>query len=260
MRKPVIAGNWKMNHNHIEGSDVFIELNDILKEENFTSNEVSAVIIPPFTAIRSISTAAEASGSLIAFGAQDISTHDSGAYTGEVSGEMLKALGVKYVLVGHSERREYHNDSDPAILTAKVKQVLKYGMTPIFCCGEALDVRQKKEHITFVQNQLKEVLGNFSTDEISQMVIAYEPIWAIGTGETATSDDAEEVCAAIRQWLNDNIDSQTAEKVRIQYGGSVKPDNAAEIMGKANIDGLLVGGASLKANDFAKIIQYGYEL
>lgn len=254
MRKPIIAGNWKMNLDYLQGTDLFLELNKILEDSNFSFNDREVVVIPSFTSIRSIQLASEKSQ--ISYGAQDISANEDGAFTGEVSGSMLKTLGVKYVLVGHSERRQYHSDKCSCVLVKKIKQAFNYGFTPIFCVGEPLEIRQENKQIEHVFSQLEEVLSEFSSDEISKIVIAYEPVWAIGTGETATAEDAEEVCEQIRCYISKNVGEDVALKVRIQYGGSVKSSNAAEIMNKPNIDGLLVGGAALKADEFAKIAQF----
>jgi len=255
-RKPIIAGNWKMNLNYLEAIKCLQELNDYLTDANFDFSKEAVVVVPSFTNLRSVQVFLESENSKIAWGSQDISAHEDGAYTGEVSGTMLKPLGVSYVLIGHSERRQYHVDKDPKILIAKISKTIECGFTPIFCCGEGLEVRKENKQIEFVSEQLNSVLKHFSAEDIEKMVIAYEPIWAIGTGETATDEDAQEVCGAIRKWVAQQFSTELADAVRIQYGGSVKSTNASSLMAKPDIDGLLVGGASLKADEFSKIVMF----
>ena len=238
-RTPIMAGNWKMNLDHVAATSLVQDLGEALKAAGYDSSKSEAVVIPPFTDIRSVATIIDGDKLPIAYGAQDISAHDDGAYTGEVSGTMLSKLGCSYVVVGHSERREYHNESDE-LVNVKAKKAIENGMTPIICCGEDLEVRKAGKH----------------AEQVAKLVIAYEPIWAIGTGETATADDAQEVCQAIREAVKELYGAPTAEAVRIQYGGSVKPANVAEIMAKPDVDGALVGGASLKAGDFSKIVTF----
>src|SRR5260363_86156 len=237
------------------GASLVQDLGEALKAAGYDSSKSEAVVIPPFTDIRPVAIIIDGDKLPIAYGAQDISAHDDGAYTGEVSGAMLSKLGCRYVVVGHSERREYHNESDE-LVNAKAKKVIENGMTPIICCGEALEVRKAGKHVEHTVGQIKADLDGISAEQVAKLVIAYEPIWAIGTGETATADDAQEVCQAIREAVKELYDAPTAEAVRIQYGGSVKPANVAEIMAKPDVDGALVGGASLKAGDFSKIVTF----
>lgn len=254
-RTPIMAGNWKMNMDHVAAVSLVQDLGHALVEKDYDAARSEAVVIPPFTAIRSVQTLVEGDKLPLAWGAQDISAHDDGAYTGEVSGAMLSKLGCRYVVVGHSERREYHGESDE-LVNAKARKIIEHGMTPIICCGESLEVRKAGKHVEHTVAQIEGALKDIPAEQVAALVIAYEPIWAIGTGETATADDAQEVCGAIRKAVRDLYDEQTAEAVRIQYGGSVKPGNVVEIMSKPDIDGALVGGASLKAGDFADIVTF----
>ena len=254
-RKPILAGNWKMNMDHLEANHLVTSLGAALADLGYDPEKSEAVVIPPFTDIRTVQTVIEGDKLPIAYGAQDVSTHDEGAYTGDISTGMLTKLGCTYVVVGHSERREYHGESNE-LIGEKAKKILDAGMLPIMCCGEALEVRKEGKHVEFVLGQIDAMLANLSADEVAKSVIAYEPIWAIGTGETATADDAQEVCGAIRVRIGELFDEATAESVRIQYGGSVKSSNVKEIMSKPDVDGALVGGASLKAEEFAKIVAF----
>lgn len=254
-RTPIMAGNWKMNLDHLEATSLVQKLAWTLKDLKHDYENVEVAVIPPFTDIRSVQTLVDAEEFDIKYGAQDVSVHDSGAYTGEVSTAMLSKLGVSYVVVGHSERREYHGESNE-LIGQKAKKVLDAGMTPIMCCGEALEIRKEGTHVEYVLGQIDEMLKDLSAEEVAKSVIAYEPVWAIGTGEVATPEDAQEVCGAIRNRIVELFDDATAEAVRIQYGGSVKSDNVKEIMAKPDVDGALVGGASLKADEFAKIVTY----
>ncbi len=249
-RTPLIAGNWKMNLTHLEGQALVEELNDALQNHDFAAVEVA--VLPPFVDIRTVQTVIDANSSKIGLGAQDISQHESGAYTGEVSGGMLKALNCTYAAVGHSERRQYHGE-DEAITNAKVKAALSNGISPILCVGEPLEERKAGKHVEYTLAQLEGGLEGLSADQAKQVVVAYEPVWAIGTGEVATPEDAQEVCGAIRDTLSALFDPETAQAVRVLYGGSVKSDNVADIMAKEDIDGALVGGASLKAGEFAAL-------
>lgn len=252
-RKPLIAGNWKMNMNHLEAIQLVNDLGNLLKDAGRTDVEV--LVVPPFTDIRSVQTVIEADGFDIKYGAQDISVHEKGAYTGEISGDMLKTLKCSYVLVGHSERREYHNESSE-LVGQKAQVVLNAGMSPIICCGEPLEVRREGKHVEFVLEQLRIAFEGISYEDAKRTVVAYEPIWAIGTGEVATSEDAQEVCGAIRQFLAEIYDAELAQGLRVLYGGSVKSSTIAELMSQPDIDGALVGGASLKAEEFAKIATF----
>lgn len=252
-RKPLIAGNWKMNMNHFEAIALVQKLAFALNEADFAA--VDVVVLPPFTDLRSVQTLIEADRLDIAFGAQDCSPHDNGAYTGDVSAAMLAKLGCRYVLAGHSERRQYHAETD-AIVNAKTRTILRHEMTPIVCVGEGLDIRQAAEHVAFVTAQLDGSLEGLRAEQIAELVIAYEPVWAIGTGEVATPQDAAEVCGALRTRLRDQHGAACADQVRILYGGSVKANNIAEIMAEAPIDGALVGGASLDPDEFVSLIRY----
>jgi triosephosphate isomerase len=211
--------------------------------------------VPPFTDLRSVQTLVDGDRLSITYGAQDVSTKDSGAYTGEISASMLAKLGCSYVVVGHSERREYHAESDD-VVNAKAHQALAAGMTPIVCVGEGLEVRQAGEQVPYTLAQVDGSLAGFSAKQVAGLVVAYEPVWAIGTGEVATPDDAQEVCAAIRERVRETHDDAAADGVRILYGGSVKAANVAGIMAQADVDGCLVGGASLDADEFGGICRF----
>jgi triosephosphate isomerase len=249
-RKPLIAGNWKMHLNHLEAIALVQKLAFTLKEELF--HTVQVAVLPPFTDIRSVQTLVDGDRLLIEYGAQDLSPHDAGAYTGDVSGVMLAKLGCHFVVVGHSERREYHREDD-ATVNAKIVAAYRHGITPILCVGEGLDVREEGGHIPHCTNQLDAALAKIPAEQAESIVIAYEPIWAIGTGKVATPDDAQAVCVAIRARLEQLYSPELAAGVRILYGGSVKATNAVEILAQPDIDGALVGGASLDVEDFAGI-------
>ena len=246
-RKKIVAGNWKMNMTPSAAVKLVEELKPLV-----ASDEVEVVYCVP--AIDIIPAMEAAKGSNVAVGAENMYFEEKGAYTGEISAEMLVDAGVKYVIIGHSERRDYFKEDD-ALLNKKVKKALEAGLTPILCCGETLEQREMGITLDWIRMQIKSDLVGVSAAQVASMVIAYEPIWAIGTGKTATSDQAEEVCGAIRACIAEIYDDATAEAVRIQYGGSVNAANAAELFGKPDIDGGLVGGASLKA-DFGKIVNY----
>jgi triosephosphate isomerase len=252
-RRPIIAGNWKMNLNHLEAILLVQKLAASLNERQL--DEVEVAVLPPFTALRSVQTAIEGDKIRIRYGAQDVSPYPAGAYTGDISGPMLAKLGCTYVVVGHSERRQYHHEDD-ALVNAKAKAVFTVDMTPILCIGEGLDVRAAGEHLEHCYRQLDGGLDGLKAEQVKQLVIAYEPIWAIGTGKTATPEDAQEVCGAVRSRLAERYGGDVAEAVRIQYGGSVKAANIAAIMAQPDIDGALVGGASLDAEEFASICRY----
>ncbi|TSD95301.1 triose-phosphate isomerase [Skermania sp. ID1734] len=249
-RKPLIAGNWKMNLNHLEAIALVQKLAFALPEKYFS--RVDVAVIPPFTDIRSVQTLVEGDKLLLTYGAQDVSVHDSGAYTGEISGSMLAKLGCTFVVVGHSERRQYHHEDDATVL-AKAKAVLKNEMTPIVCIGEGLDVRESGNQVEYNLEQLRGSLKGLSAEDIANVVIAYEPVWAIGTGRVATPQDAQEVCGAIREELVKLADADVAAGVRILYGGSVNAKNVGELVAQPDVDGALVGGASLKADEFATL-------
>jgi triosephosphate isomerase len=250
---PLIAGNWKMNCNHFEAIALVQKLAFTLTPKDFTFVEVA--VLPPFTDLRSVQTLIDADKLRIKYGAQDLSRYEKGAYTGEISGAMLAKLGCSYVLCGHSERRQYHHEDD-ALVNAKVKAAFANSITPILCVGENLDVRKSGGHLDHCMGQLKGSMARIPAEQAASMVIAYEPVWAIGTGEVASPKDAQEMCAAIRAWVSDSRGTDAGASVRILYGGSVKSDNIAPIMAQPDVDGALVGGASLDAGQFAQICRY----
>ena len=249
-QRPLIAGNWKMNLNHLEAIALVQKFAFALPEKYYKKVEV--VVLPPFTHIRSIQTMIDGDELLLVHGAQDLAVKDSGAYTGDVSGPMLAKLGCSYVVVGHSERREHHHEDD-AVVNAKVHAALRNGITPILCVGENLDVRDQSGHVTHCTAQLDAALAKVTDEQAAGLVVAYEPIWAIGTGRVATPADAQEVCAALRAQVAQRYDEATARSLRVLYGGSAKADNIGELMAEADVDGALVGGASLDADGFAKM-------
>jgi triosephosphate isomerase len=255
-RRPLIAGNWKMNLTHLEAIGMVQKLAFSLKEPELEAAEV--VVLPPFTALRSVQTLVTGDKLEVGYGAQDLSVQDSGAYTGEVSGAMLAALACRYVVVGHSERRALHGEDD-AVVAGKVRSSLRHGLVPILCGGEGLEVRRAGEQVAHCTAQLDAALEGLSAEQLTTpgegtgIVIAYEPVWAIGTGEVATPEDAQEVCGALRSRLAERFGAETAGVVRILYGGSVKAANTAGILAGPDVDGALVGGASLDADEFAQI-------
>ncbi|EHK85323.1 triosephosphate isomerase [Saccharomonospora azurea SZMC 14600] len=249
-RKPLIAGNWKMNLNHLEAIALVQKIAFSLPEKYYA--KVDVAVLPPFTDIRSVQTLVDGDKLLLTYGAQDLSPYDSGAYTGEVSGAMLAKLGCTYVVVGHSERREYHGETDE-LVNKKVRAALKHGLSPILCVGEKLDVREAGNHIEHTTSQLLAALKGLKAEQIANVVVAYEPVWAIGTGRVATPADAEEVCAALRSALSDKYGAELAQGMRILYGGSVKSSNVADLVKCDNVDGALVGGASLDGEEFTKL-------
>ena len=253
MRKPLIAGNWKMNLNHLEAIAVTQKLSYSLDDKDYDA--VDVVVLPPFTDIRSVQTLIDGDRLRLSYGAQDLSPDVSGAFTGDISGSMLSKLGCSYVAVGHSERRAIHKEDD-ATINRKIKAALTNEITPIFCIGEELDIREAGNHVAHVLNQLRNGLKGFHKPDLKKIVFAYEPVWAIGTGKTASAADAEEVCAAIRRELVKFGSDEIAEGARILYGGSVKSANIVEIMQQPNIDGVLVGGASLDPEEFARIAKF----
>ena len=254
-RLPLMAGNWKMNLNHIEATGVVQKLAWTLSDYHHDKSKAEAAVIVPFTDIRTVQNLIEGDKMPIRFGAQDVSVHESGAYTGEVSAAMLAKLNCTYVVVGHSERREYHGETDE-LINAKAKAVLAARMTPIICVGEKLPVRRAGGHVAYVLAQIDAVLGGLTAEEVAGLVIAYEPVWAIGTGEVATPADAQEVCGAIRERVASRFGPAAAAAVRIQYGGSVKSSNIVDIMAEPDVDGALVGGASLDPQEFARIVTF----
>ncbi|MGE3286766.1 MAG: triose-phosphate isomerase [Pseudonocardia sp.] len=249
-RKPLVAGNWKMNLNHLEAIALVQKLAWALPEKYYDKVEVA--VLPPFTDIRSIQTMIDGDGLLLVHGAQDLSPHESGAYTGDVSGPMLAKLGCRYVVVGHSERREIHGETDETV-NAKVRAAFTHGLLPILCVGEGLAVREAGGHVAHCTEQLRAALAKVSAEQAASIVIAYEPVWAIGTGRVASAEDAQEVCAALRGALAELYGDAVAGGVRILYGGSVKAKNVGEIAAQADVDGALVGGASLDADEFAQL-------
>jgi triosephosphate isomerase (TIM) len=252
-RMPLISGNWKMHHNHFEAIQTVQKLSYLLTKEDYLTVEVS--VHPPFTDLRSVQTVIESDDIPMALGAQHCHWEEKGAYTGEVSPHFLAKLNVQYVIVGHSERREIFGETDEMV-AKKITAIQNLGMKPIVCVGETLEEREAGQTNDKVLGQLMSVLEGRTAEHVREMVIAYEPIWAIGTGRTATSQDAQDVCAAIRQKIAEAVGKEAAQAVRIQYGGSVKGGNAQELMAMADIDGALVGGASLLPDDFAQIVQY----
>jgi triosephosphate isomerase len=250
-----MAGNWKMNVTHPEAVALVQKLAWILADKKHDYTRTEVVVVPPFTDLRSVQTVVDGDHLSVRYAAQDVSAHDSGAYTGEISATMLAKLGCSYVVVGHSERREYHAESDETV-NAKARQALGADMTPIVCVGEGLDVRKAGEQVPYTLAQVDGSLAAITPQQIASLVVAYEPVWAIGTGEVATPDDAQEVCAAIRERLRETAGDEAADGCRIVYGGSVKAANIAGIMAQPDVDGALVGGASLQAEEFGGICRF----
>ncbi|PKQ28225.1 MAG: triose-phosphate isomerase [Candidatus Anoxymicrobium japonicum] len=251
MRKPIIAGNWKMNLLSRQGATLICDL----WEEIAGYDAVEVVVCPPFVDIPEASKVIEAGEMALGLGAQNMHWEDSGAYTGEVSPEMLLDLGVGYVIIGHSERRQYFGETDQGV-NRKVISAIEHGITPIMCCGETLKQREAGETDDIVTNQVKRGLFQLEREQALNVVIAYEPVWAIGTGKAATASDADDVCATVRRTVAGMYDQDLADRQRIQYGGSVKPSNVDELMAMPNIDGALVGGVSLNAADFARLVRF----
>lgn len=254
-RRPLISANWKMNLNHFEAIKLVQELSYAISRDDVDAVDIS--IHPPFTDLRTVQTTLESDKIPFFLGAQNCHPEKSGAYTGEISNEFLKKLNVKYVIVGHSERRQlFHEDN--AFINQKVKSVLTNEMSPILCVGETLDEREQGLENQVVQDQLKNCLKNVKSEDMESVVVAYEPIWAIGTGQTASSQDAQDMSNMIRNYLGDLYDTEISQKIRIQYGGSVKPNNVFEIISQEDIDGALVGGASLESGSFSEIVKYRF--
>jgi triosephosphate isomerase len=251
-RTPLMAGNWKMNLNHIEAIALVQRLAYTFNADDFAALEVA--VIPPFTDIRSVQTLVDGDKLALKYGAQDIAKADKGAFTGEISGPMLAKLGCTYVIVGHSERREYHGE-DNQVVNLKTQAALRSNLIPIVCVGEGLEVRKARDHVAFTIGQLDEALNGIAAGDVANLVIAYEPVWAIGTGEVATPADAQEVCGAIRARIRE-VYGSAADQTRILYGGSMKADNVAALMLEADIDGGLVGGASLDPDEFVSVCRY----
>jgi triosephosphate isomerase len=247
-----MAGNWKMNLNHIEAIALVQKLAYTFNSDDFSALEIA--VIPPFTDIRSVQTLVDGDKIALKYGAQDLAKADKGAFTGEISGVMLAKLGCTFVIVGHSERRQYHGEDDQTV-NLKVQAALRNGLTPIVCVGEGTEVRNAGDHVAFTLNQLKAALSGVAAGDVANLVIAYEPVWAIGTGEVATPANAQEVCGAIRNQIREVFGS-AADQVRVLYGGSMKADNVAALMKEPDIDGGLVGGASLDPDEFVSVCRY----
>jgi triosephosphate isomerase (TIM) len=254
-RTPLIAGNWKMNMDHVQGITLLQKLAWTLSDAKHDYSRVEVAVFPPFTGLRGVQTLVQGDELKIVYGGQDLSPVDSGAYTGDISGQFLGKLGCKYVLVGHSERRTIHNESDE-LANAKVKAAFRHGLTPILCVGEGLEIRQAGTHVEHTLGQLRADVEGLTAEQAAALVVAYEPVWAIGTGEVAGPEDAQEMCAALRAELSTLFGPDVAAKTRLLYGGSVKANNAASILKERDVDGLLVGGASLDAAEFANIVRF----
>lgn len=251
-RRPLVAGNWKMHLNHLEAIAHTQKIAYSLRPEQ--TDRVDVVVVPAFTALRSVQTLIDGDNLPLAYGAQDLAITAAGAHTGDVSGPMLAALGCRYVIVGHSERRAEHGETDE-IVAAKVLAAYEHGLVPILCVGENVEVRRAGGHVEVVDGQLAAAIDGISPDRAADLVVAYEPVWAIGTGETATPTDAQEMAFAIRDRLARKFGGEIADKIRVLYGGSVKADNAGELFAGADVDGGLIGGASLLAEDFVAIVR-----
>ncbi len=251
MRKQIVAGNWKMNCSLEEGQKLASEVMQLMLDE--VQNETEVILIPPFIHLSSINDQIPFKDKLL-IGAQNCHQNESGAYTGEVSASMIKSCGGSHVIIGHSERREYFGESD-ALLAEKINSVLKNDLTPIFCCGERLESREINTQESVVGEQVRNALFHLSEEQIAKVVIAYEPVWAIGTGKTASAEQAQEMHAFIRKTIAEKYSNETADTISILYGGSVKPENAKEIFSQSDVDGGLIGGASLKSRDFIDIVQ-----
>ncbi|TPG17887.1 triose-phosphate isomerase [Pedococcus bigeumensis] len=254
-RTPLMAGNWKMNLDHLQATHLVQKLDWTLRDGRHDFGAVEVAVLPPFTDLRSVQTLIDGDRLQLKFGAQDLSTHDSGAYTGEISGAFLAKLGCDYVVVGHSERREFHGERDSEV-NAKLQAAGRHGLIPILCVGEPLHIREPRQHVEYVLAQVEACLEGIPAEQARTIVVAYEPVWAIGTGEVATPQDAQEVCAAIRTKLAELYSGDLADGVRVLYGGSVKANNVAAIMAQEDVDGALVGGASIDPAEFASICRY----
>ncbi|MEE8599908.1 triose-phosphate isomerase [Euzebya tangerina] len=252
-RKPIIAGNWKMNLTHLEGIALVQNLSYHLTQDDYDATDVA--VIPPFTSLRSIQTLIEGDRLAIRLGAQSCHHEPSGAYTGEIAAPMLAALACEFVLAGHSERRALFGEDD-GVVNSKIKAILGAEMTPILCVGETLEERDADQVEAVISSQVTGSLAGIAAEDVAGMVIAYEPVWAIGTGRTALASDANDGCGVVRRTVAELHGQDTADAVRVQYGGSVKPGNVAELMSQPEIDGALVGGASLTADDFAVIARF----
>ena len=254
MRTPLMAGNWKMNLNHLEAIALVQKLAFSLTPKDLDA--VECVVLPPFVDLRSVQTLVDGDRLAIRYGAQDLSPHDSGAHTGDVSGPMLAKLGCSYVVVGHSERRQSHGETDE-VVNSKVHAALRHGLTPILCVGEGEGVRELNGQVDHTVDQVCAALAGVSAEQAASVVVAYEPVWAIGTGRTATPEDAQEVCGEVRLTLAELYSRELADAARVLYGGSVKAANVAVLMEQPDVDGALVGGASLDADEFARLCRLG---
>ena len=254
-RVPLMAGNWKANVNHQEAVVLVQKLAWTLRDKKHDYSNVEVAVLPPFTDLRSVQTLVDGDRLEIGYGAQDVSQHDNGAHTGDITATMLTKLGCRYVVVGHSERRADHGETDE-LVNAKAHKAVDNGLTPIVCVGEGLEVRQAGQHVEHTLAQVDGSLAGFKAEQVAELVVAYEPVWAIGTGEVATPDDAQEVCAAIRGRIGEAFSEEATQSVRILYGGSVKAANVAGIMQQSDIDGALVGGASLQVDEFSGICRF----
>ena len=254
MRTPLMAGNWKMNLNHLEAIALVQKLAFSLTPKDLDA--VECVVLPPFVDLRSVQTLVDGDKLDIRYGAQDLSPHDSGAHTGDISGAMLAKLGCSYVVVGHSERRAHHGETDE-VVNSKVHAALRRGLTPILCVGEGEGVRELNGQVDHTVDQVCSALAGVSAEQAASVVVAYEPVWAIGTGKTATPEDAQEVCGEVRLTLEQLYSRELAEAARVLYGGSVKAANVATLMQQPDVDGALVGGASLDADEFARLCRLG---
>ncbi len=254
-RTPLIAGNWKMNMDHVQGITLLQKLAWTLSDAKHDFGRVEVAVFPPFTDLRGVQTLVQGDQLKVVYGGQDLSDQDSGAYTGDISGAFLAKLGCRYVLVGHSERRSIHGESDE-LLNRKLKAAYRHALTPILCVGEGLEIRQAGTHVAHTLDQVRAGVAGLTEAQAAELVIAYVPVWAIGTGEVAGPEDAQEMCAAIRAELAELFDQAIADKIRLLYGGSVKASNAAAILRERDVDGVLVGGASLDPAEFANIVRF----
>ena len=254
-RTPLIAGNWKMNMDHVQAITLLQKLAWTLQDARHDFGRVEVAVFPPFTDLRGVQTLVQGDDLKLVYGGQDLSPFDSGAYTGDVSGAFLSKLGSTYVLVGHSERRTIHGEGDE-LLNAKTKAAYRHGLVPVLCVGEGLEVRQAGRHVEHTLAQLRADVEGLTAEQAATLVVAYEPVWAIGTGEVAGPNDAQEMCAAIRAELASIFGAEAAAGTRLLYGGSVKAANAAAILAQTDVDGVLVGGASLDPAEFASIVRF----
>ena len=257
-RTPLMAGNWKMNLNHVEAVGLLQKLAWTLEDKKHDPDKSEVIVLPPFTDLRTVQTLVDGDRLEIGYGAQDVSAFDAGAYTGDISADLLVKLGCRYVVVGHSERRRFHGEDD-TIVNAKTLKAVSRGIVPIVCVGERLAVRQQLRQVPDTLHHVEGALAGLTPEQIGKLVIAYEPVWAIGTGRVATPQDAEEVCAAVRNWIRERHGDQIADEIRILYGGSVNATNVGALMAQPDIDGCLVGAASLKVDEFAAIARF-YEM